>query len=167
MSTKKLFIAFSLCIWNMSALWGQETMHTICVLCVLPIRIYNRKLLSVKHSESKVEGIIDNIKYMYKCYSIQFSHTVVSNSLRPHGLQHTRLPCPSLSPGVCSDSCPLSQWCHPTISSSITTSPPASIFPSIRVFSSQSVLHIRWPNYWSFSISINPSNEYSVRTDFL
>ena len=41
------------------------------------------------------------------------------NSLWPHGLQHTRLPCPSLSPGVCSNSCPLSQWCNPTISSSI------------------------------------------------
>ena len=50
--------------------------------------------------------------------SVQFSHSVVSDSLWPHGLQHTRLPCPSLSPGVCSHSCPLSQWCHPTISSS-------------------------------------------------
>ena len=44
----------------------------------------------------------------------------MSNSLRPHGLQHTRLPCPSLSPGACSNSCPLSRWCHPTISSSVT-----------------------------------------------
>ena len=44
----------------------------------------------------------------------------VSNCLWPHGLQHTRLPCPLLSPGVCSNSCPLSQWCHPTISSSVT-----------------------------------------------
>ena len=48
-----------------------------------------------------------------------FSHSVVSNSLQPHGLQHTRLPCPSLSPGVCSNSYTLSQWCHPTISSSV------------------------------------------------
>ena len=48
-----------------------------------------------------------------------FSHSVVSDSLQHHGPQHTRLPCPSLSPGVCSDSCPLSQWCHLTISSSI------------------------------------------------
>ena len=46
-------------------------------------------------------------------------HSVVSDSLRPHGLQHTRLPCPSLSPGVCSNSCPLNQWRHPTISSSV------------------------------------------------
>ena len=49
-----------------------------------------------------------------------FSCSVVSNSLPPHGLQHTRLPCPSPSPRVCSNSCPLSQWCHPTISSSAT-----------------------------------------------
>ena len=52
-------------------------------------------------------------------YSVQFSHSVISDSLRPHGLQHTRLPCPALTPRVCSNSCPLSWWCHPTISSSI------------------------------------------------
>ena len=49
----------------------------------------------------------------------QFSCSVISNSLWPHGLQHARLPCPSLTPGACSDSCPLSRWCHPTISSSV------------------------------------------------
>ena len=48
-----------------------------------------------------------------------FSHLVMCDSLWPHGLQHTRLPCPSPSPGACSDSCPLSQWCHPTILSSV------------------------------------------------
>ena len=57
-----------------------------------------------------------------------FSHKVVSNSLRPHGLQHARPPCPSLSPGVCSNSCPLSRWCHPTISSSVI--PFSSCLPS-------------------------------------
>ena len=51
--------------------------------------------------------------------SVQFSHSVVSDSLRPHGLQHTRLPCPFTTPRVYSSSCPLSQWWHPTISSSI------------------------------------------------
>ena len=49
-----------------------------------------------------------------------FNHSVMSDSLWSHGLQHARLPCPSLSPGVCSNSCPLSQWCHPTILSSAT-----------------------------------------------
>ena len=52
-------------------------------------------------------------------FSVQFSHSVVSDSLQPHRLQHARLPCPSPAPRVCSDSCPLSQWCHPTISSSV------------------------------------------------
>ena len=50
--------------------------------------------------------------------SVQFSLSVVSDPLRPSGLQHGRLPCPSVSPGVCSNSCPWSRWCHPTISSS-------------------------------------------------
>ena len=65
-------------------------------------------------------------------------------TLRPHGLQHTRLPCPSLSLRVCSNSCPLSQWCHPTISSSaapFSSSP--SIFSRIRVFSIELALQIR------------------------
>ena len=51
--------------------------------------------------------------------SVQFSRSVVSNSLKPHGLQHTRFPCPSPTPGAYSNSCPPSQWCHPTISSSV------------------------------------------------
>ena len=50
---------------------------------------------------------------------IQFNRSVVSDSLRPHGLQQARLPCPSPTPGACSNSCPLSQWYHPTISSSV------------------------------------------------
>ena len=57
-------------------------------------------------------------------YSVQFSRSVISNSLRPHGLQHSRLPCPSPTPGACSNSCPLSWWCHPIILSSVTPSPP-------------------------------------------
>ena len=51
--------------------------------------------------------------------SVQFSHSVVSDSLQPHGLQHASLPCPSPTPGACSNSCPSSQWCHPSISSSV------------------------------------------------
>ena len=51
--------------------------------------------------------------------SVQFSHALVSSSLQPYGLQHTKLPCPSPTPGACSDSHPSSWWCHPTISSSI------------------------------------------------
>ena len=93
---------------------------------------------------------------------VQFSRSVVSHSLLLHGLQHTRLPCPSPTPGACYNPHPLSRWCHPTISSSVVQLlllP--SIFPSIRVFSNESVLHIRWPNYWNYSVSISPSNKYS------
>ena len=73
------------------------------------------------------------------------SCSVVSDSLRPHGLQHARLPCPPLSPTICSNSCPLRQWCYLTISSSVAPSPPAFSRSSIRVFSSELALHIRWP----------------------
>ena len=89
----------------------------------------------------------------------------MSNYLQPHGLQHTSLPCPSPTPGACSKSCPSSQWYHPTISSSVLFLLP-SIFPSIRVFTKESVLRIRWPVYWSFTCSISPSNEYSGMISF-
>ena len=102
---------------------------------------------------------------MYRKLSVQFSHSVVSNSLQPHGLQHARLPCPSPTPRACLNSCPLSWWYHTTISSSVD---PFSClqFPSIRVFSDESVFHIRWPKYWSFSFSISTSSEYSGLISF-
>ena len=90
----------------------------------------------------------------------------MSNSLQPHGLQHARLPCSSPIPRGCSNSCPLTRWCHPTISSSVPVLIPPSIFPCIRVFSNESVLHIRWSKYWSFSFSISPSSEYSGLISF-
>ena len=96
-----------------------------------------------------------------------FSHSVVSDSLLSHGLQHARLPCPSPTPGAWSNSCPLSTWCHPTISSSVIPfSSCLQSFPAIRVFPNESVLCIRWPKYWSYSFSISPSNEYSGLISF-
>ena len=107
------------------------------------------------------------MRYHYLLNLFLFNHSIMSNSLWPHGLQHTRFSCPSPSPGAYSNSCPSSWWCHPTISSSVI---PLlllpSIFPSIRVFSNESTLHIRWPKYWSFSFSISPSNEYSGLISF-
>ena len=94
----------------------------------------------------------------------------LSHSLPSHGLQQARLPCPLPSPRVCSNSCPLSQWCHPNISSSLA--PFSSCLQSFLAsgFFPVSALHISWPNYWSFSFSISPSNEYSglisFRTDW-
>ena len=98
--------------------------------------------------------------------TVQFSHSVMSDSLQPHGLQHARLPCPSLSPGVCSNSCTESviPSNHLILFHPLLLLP--SIFPSIRVFSNELALCIRWPNYWSFSFSISPSNKYSGLISF-
>ena len=84
-------------------------------------------------------------------------------TLWPHRLQDAKLPYPSPSPRVCSNSCSLSQWYHPTILSFVTL---FSVSPSIRVVSNMLAFHIRWPKYWSFSFSISPSNEYSGLTSF-
>ena len=78
----------------------------------------------------------DPVLFAPRRSSLFFSHSVMSDSLQPHGLQYTRIPCPSPSPGICSNSCPLSiQWCHPTISSSVIpfSSCPQS-FPASRFF---------------------------------
>ena len=91
----------------------------------------------------------------------------MSNSLRPHGLQHTRLPCPSPIPRAYSNSLSIESVmpsshlisCHPLLLL-------PSVFPSIRVFSNESALRIRWPKYWSFSFSISPSNAYSGLISF-
>ena len=83
---------------------------------------------------------------------------------------HTRSPCPSPTPGVYPNSCPLSRCCHPTISSCHPLLLLPSIFPSIRVFSNESAFHIRWPKYWSFNFNISHSNEHSgliFRMDWL
>ena len=103
--------------------------------------------------------------------SVQFSHSVVSDSLRPHESQDARPPCPSPTPGVHPNSCPLRRLCHPTISSSVIPFSSCPQSPSSRIFSNKSALRIRWPKYWSFSFNISPSNEYpgliSFRMDWL
>ena len=93
-----------------------------------------------------------------------FSHSAMSDSLRPHGLQQTRLPCPSPSPGACSNSCPLSWWCHSTILSSVV--PFSSCLQSFPASGSFSVSQLFTSKYWSFSFSISPSNEYSRLISF-
>jgi len=113
-----------------------------------------------------------------KFNSVQFSRPVVSDSLQPQGLQHARPPCPSPTPRVYPNSCPLSRWCHPTISSSVVcfsscpqSFPASGSFQMSRVFSNESALCIRWPKYWSFSFNISPSSEHpgliSFRMDWL
>ena len=102
--------------------------------------------------------------HFYGRLSVQFSSVAQSClTLQPHGLQHARIPHPSPTPRACSNSCPSSWWCHSTISSSVVlfSSCLQGQGLSIRVFSNESVLRIRWPKYWNFSSSISPSNEYS------
>ena len=96
----------------------------------------------------------------------------MSNSLRPHELQHARPPYPSPTPGVHSNSHPSSWWCHPShliLCYPLLLLP--SIPPSIRVFSNESTLRMRGPKYWTFSFSIIPSKEHpgliSFRMDWL
>ena len=104
---------------------------------------------------------------MDKTSSVQFSRSVMSDSLRPHRPQHSRPPCPSPTPGVYSNSSPIESvmpsnyliLCRPLLLL-------PSIFPSIGVFSNESVLRIRWLKYWSFSFNISPSNEHSGLISF-
>ena len=129
--------------------------------------LHAKKISSVSHQFSSV--IFSNL---FNFYSPQFLHLCCCSVAQAGPtlwfcrLQHARLPCPSPSPGVSSDSSPLSWWCHPTISSSVV---PFSSYPQsfrIRVFHSESVLCIRWPEYWNFSFSISFSNEYSGLISF-
>ena len=98
--------------------------------------------------------------------SVQFSHSVVSESLQPHGLQHARPPCPSPTPGVYSNSCPLSQWCHPTISSSVAPSPPTfNLSQHQGLFKWVSSLH-QVSKVLEFQLQ-HQSFQWIFRTDFL
>ena len=100
--------------------------------------------------------------------SVQFSRSVVSDSLRPHELQHAKPPCSFITSSRSSPK-PMSIklvmpsnhliLCHPLLLL-------PSIFPSIKVFSKESALRIKWPKYWSFSFNISPSNEYSGLISF-
>ena len=134
-----------------------------------------RHYFANKGSSSKGYGFSSSHVWMwdldYKDWcSVQFSLSVMSESLQPQGLQHTRPPCPSSTPGVYSNSCLLSQWCHLTISSSVI--PFFSHLQSLPAsgFSPLSFLH-QGPKYWSFSFNLSPSNEHSVlisiRVDWL
>ena len=124
--------------------------------------------------------------------TVQFSCSVVSKAFQAHEPQHARPPCPTPTPRVHPNPCPLSRWCHPSNTNSQSPPKPMSIesvmpsnhlilyrpllllpliFPSIRVFSHKSAVCIRWPKYWSFSFNITPSNEHpgliSCRMDWL
>ena len=129
--------------------------------------------LTIQTLVSKVMSLLFNKLSMFvivlfpKSRSVQFSHSVMSNSLQPHGLKHARPPCPSPTLGVYSNSCPLSRWCHPTILSSVV------LFSSLlQSFPASGFLHISQlfisgdQSVGSFSFGISPSNEYSGLISF-
>ena len=124
------------------------------------------------HNRNLVVICCMNSDMKFPLSSVQFSHSVVSDSLRPHEPQHTRPPCPSPTPRVHSNSCPSSWWCHPAISSSVVpfSSCPQSL-PASESFPMSQLFRMMWPRYWSFSFNISPSNEYkgliSFRMDWL
>ena len=126
----------------------METSNKVCISAHTHARIYIVVVLVIRLNCSPWGS------------SVQFSCSVMSDSLRPHGLQNTRPPCPSPTPGA---------YSIPSIESVMPSNHlilcrplllPPSILPSIMVISKETVLHIKWPKYWSFSFSISPSNEY-------
>ena len=157
MLNDRRFLFFNMCnllefknIGHMSMVnWTNTFMHSFPLLCSI-------------HCQLKIASLCRPRFILF-----QFSHSVASDSLPPHGLQHTRLPCPSLtlrsllkllSIELVMPSSHLVLCCPLLL--------PPSIFPSVRVFSNESTLRMRWPKYWSFSFSISPSNEYSGLASF-
>ena len=137
----------------------KEQASGICQTWLAP---YWPQLSSCLSFQTRTRGFI------IKQYSVQFSHSVGSNSLRPHGLLHTRPPCPSLTPQAYSNSCPLSQWCHPTISSSVVPySSCLQSFPASRSFPMSQFFASGGQSIGASTLaSISPSSEYSGLISF-
>ena len=180
LQTHRLYLARFLCPWDFPGKNTEAGCHFL-LQRIFPTQRSNPRLLCLLHWQEdslpprNLPGSV-GIKMVQpgpfspgKCSlsPVQFSHSVVSNSLQPHGLQHTRLPCPSphsrsLLKLMSIESVMSSNHlilCHPPFSSRLQSFPAS-------VFSNDSVLHIRWPKYWSFSFSISLSNEYSGLISF-
>jgi len=143
-------------------LWGKKSKILSMLLIFLHKLIYTFNMIPLQKFSVAILLELDQFS------SVQFSGSVVSNSLRPHELQHARPPCPSPTPRVHSNSCPLSRWCHPTISSSVVpfsclqSIPASQSFPVSQFFASggQSVVSVlpmniqEWfPLGWTYLIS--------------
>ena len=128
------------CCWKTKCHTRPSQYHT-CDTLKVTLHHLNRRHSSYDNAYKEQTDIF--LKNLY-LKLLLISHSVVSDSLRPHESQHAGPACPSPTPGVYSNSCLLSWWCHPSISPSVTPFLP-SIFPSIRVFSNESTLCMRWP----------------------
>ena len=148
----------------------NHTNHSCCSVAQLglaPFDFMEVKIVWILTSFYQNRCFSGYSPFRFQIYLLMFSHSLVSDSLWPHGLQHARLPCPSPSPGACSNSCPLSRWCHPSIWFSVVPfSSHLQSFPASGSFLMSSALRIRWPMYWSFSFSISPPNDYSGLISF-
>ena len=114
-------------LWTIYWIWCFLFHNFICMICTpnyiwIPTILYMKYNL-IRYFRDEADNLLELEKSKKKSIiqfsSVQFSRSVVSDSLQPHELQHTRPPCPSPTPGVHSDSRPSSQWCHPAISSSV------------------------------------------------
>ena len=127
------------------------------------------QFIGSQKSQTRLKGLSTHVHTWFNTpdYSVQFSHSIMSNSLWSHGQQHTRLPCPSPTPGACSNSCPSSRWCHPTISSSVVPfSSCLQSFLASESFPKSQFFTSGGQTIWSFSFSISPYNEYSGLISF-
>ena len=111
-------------------------------------------------------GKPSTILNQYYITSVQFSHSVVSDSLWPHEPQHARPPCPSPTPRVYPNPCPSSRWCHPAISSSVVPFSSCPQYFSASGSAPMSKFFISGAKYWTLSFSISSSNEYSGLISF-
>ena len=112
--------------------------------------LYTLSILAQTHAPNSLKLVWTKEKERHKNSSVKFSRSVESDSLQPHESQQARPPYPSPSPRVNSNSHPSSRWCHPAISSPVALLLLPPIPLSIKVFSNESTLHMRWPKYWSF-----------------
>ena len=122
--------------WNRNTTLSKIMLWTVCCQ---EMQFKIRAKLNIQKTKMMASGPISSVQFS----SVHFSHSVMSGSLRPHELQHARLPCPSPAPGVHSDLCPSSQWCHPAISSSVVpfsscpqSLPASESFPMSQLFAS-------------------------------
>ena len=149
-------------LWEIGLMLGHRMSLVLC------FHLFDKKGWTswLWHSLSALRNSVI-LNFMPKHISVQFSCSVMSNSLWPHELQHARPPGPSPTPRVYPNSCPLSRWCHPTISSSFIpfSSGPQS-FPASGSFPMSQLFASGGQSYWSFSFNINPSNEYSGLISF-
>ena len=164
LSNRKLSTCINIHLQNIYQIWKHKNYYSL-LLFRHPIFIYSTLYKHVLYTYYVPATFLS---------SVQFSCSVVSDSLWPHEPQHTRPPCLSPTPGVHPNPCPLSRWWDLRSNHLILCCPLLllpSIFPSIRVFSTESALCIRWLKYWSFSFNISPFNEHpgliSFRMDWL